>query len=73
LPENTSIGGELAMQPQGTLTLFGQQETWLIGTHAVKLRIDAVPGEDDELVIAFRTNGGGTVNAFVAGYLVPLK
>ena len=45
----------------------------MIGTHSMKLRIDARPGEDDELVISFRTTGIGTLNAFVAGYLVPLQ
>ena len=67
--------GEIAVLPQGTITdSFGNPTTWLVATHAIKLRLDAQPGRDDELVIVPRLGVvDGTANAFVAGYLVPIQ
>ena len=67
--------GELALQPQGTITDdFGTSLTWIVGTHSIKLRVDAQTGRDDELIIFPRFPVvRGTSNAFVAGYLVPIQ
>jgi len=72
-PGGLPVSGDIAMQPQGAITDFGSTKTWLIGTHSIKLRVDANAGKDDEFLIAGRVgNVSGTTNVFVAGYLVPL-
>lgn len=66
--------GYLSLQAQGPITgSFGDTTYWLVGTHPVKVRLDAVEGKTDELSI-FLQRGvvGGTWNVSVAGYLVPL-
>ena len=67
--------GELAVLPQGTITDdFGDSTTWLVGTHPVKLRVNAQAGRDDELILFPRLPVvNGTANALVAGYLVPIQ
>jgi hypothetical protein len=65
-----SIGGDLSMTPaQGPI----DGNYWSVGTHPIKLRIDAVPGVDHELNFYLQCDAcDGTINVSVAGYLVPL-
>ena len=65
--------GELSLQSQGAVA-DPDTNFWLTGTHSIKLRIDALAGRTDELVVSLRRPAvlRGTWNVLVSGYLVPL-
>ena len=66
-------GGALALLSQGAIEDAFGPLTWLVGSHAIKLRIDAVPETEDELIFFPRLSPvSGTLNVLVAGYLVPI-
>lgn len=73
-PSGTNAFGEIALQPHGTIVdAFGRATNWIVGTHAMTLRIDAAPGSTDELRLVPRVPVmAGTLNVLVAGYLVPI-
>jgi hypothetical protein len=65
--------GYLSLTAQGDIPGFGGTTYWFVGTHSVKLRLDAVTGSTNELVFFLQRGPvGGTWNVSVAGYLVPL-
>jgi len=70
----TSQFGFIPLQPQGTIVdSFGQAKSWIVGTQAITLRLDAQPGQDDEFILFPTVSAvNGTGSASVAGYLVPI-